>query len=79
MGMVLLFVVLPVALMVLAWRIKPLIGREHRARDPLGGGLVGTGFFGGHGLEPDAQVQREDTEPVRFDLSGLRRAERKSE
>lgn len=76
MSMFLLFVALPVALTLLAWRIKPLVGRENRPGDGHGGGLVGTGFFGGHGLDPDPQVQREDTEPVRFDLTSVAPAPR---
>lgn len=68
METLLLFVALPLALLVLAWRIRPLVGRGDRPGDGHGGGLAGTGMFGGHGLDPDPVAQREETGPLRFEL-----------
>lgn len=58
------------ALIVLAWRIKPLVRSDEGPRDALGGGLAAGGMFGGHGLDPDPVSVREDTERVRFNLDG---------
>lgn len=67
MSAVLIFLVLPLGLMALSRFIRP-VERDRRMGDPLGAGLAAGGMFGGHGLEPDEQVMREETEPVRFRL-----------
>jgi len=67
MTAILLFIVLPVALIVLSFFIKPM-DRDQRLGDQMGEGLVARGLFGDHGLQPDEVVIREDTEPVRFRL-----------
>lgn len=71
----LLFIVLPLALLLVAWRMKPLVPRDERRGDPLGGSLAAGGMFGGHGLEADRVSVREDTEQVRFDLDNLGKRE----
>ncbi|WP_309571014.1 hypothetical protein [Deinococcus sp.] len=72
---VLLFVVLPVILIVLAWRIKPLVPQDGRPGDAVGGSLVASGMFGSHGLEADPRSVPEDTETVRFDLTDVKARE----
>ncbi|SMB91236.1 hypothetical protein [Deinococcus hopiensis] len=67
MTAILIFLVLPLGLIVLSFFIRPL-DRDRRLGDPLGVSQVAGGLFGSHGLEPDEQVVREDTEPVRFQL-----------
>ncbi|AWT35025.1 hypothetical protein GCM10008956_22700 [Deinococcus arenae] len=69
----LLFIVLPIALIVLALRMKPLVPRDERSSDPLGASGAAGGMFGSHGLEADPVSVREDTERVQFDLSALPR------
>lgn len=71
----LLFIVLPLLLLLVAWRMKPLVPRDERRGDPLGGSLAAGGLFGGHGLEADGVSVREDTERVRFRLDDLRERE----
>lgn len=71
----LLFIVLPTALIVLALRMKPLVPRDERTHDPLGASGAAGGMFGSHGLEADPVSVREDTEQVRFDLTGLPKRE----
>lgn len=63
----LIFVALLVGLIVLSRFLRP-VQRDRRHGDPLGQSLAAGGMFGGHGLEPDEQAVREDTEPVRFKL-----------
>ncbi|MHA0040257.1 hypothetical protein [Deinococcus sp. PEB2-63] len=67
----LIFIVLPVVLIVLALRMKPLIPPDERTHDPLGASSVAGGMFGSHGLEADPVSVREDTEQVRFDLTAF--------
>lgn len=71
----LIFIVLPVVLIVVAWRMKPLVPRDGRPGDAVGGSLVAGGMFGPHGLEPDPVSVREETGPVRFDLSDVKARE----
>ena len=71
----LLFIVLPLALLVVAWRMKPLVPRDGAKTDPLGGSLAAGGMFGGHGLEADRVSIREETEQVRFHLDDLGKRE----
>ncbi|GAA5435256.1 hypothetical protein ACMT4L_11865 [Deinococcus sp. A31D244] len=71
MLMFLLFIALPTALIVLSFRIKPLVPADESPHDALGGSLAAGGLFGGHGLPADPRSVPEDTDPVRFDLSGL--------
>ncbi|MBB5377892.1 hypothetical protein HNQ07_003392 [Deinococcus metalli] len=71
----LLFIVLPLVLIVVAWRMKPLVPRDGRPGDAVGGSLAAGGMFGGHGLEPDARSVREDTEAPRFDFSDVKARE----
>lgn len=72
---VLIFVVLPLVLIVAAWRMKPLVPRDGRPGDAVGGSLVAGGMFGSHGLEPDPVSVPEDTDAVRFDLSDVKARE----
>ncbi|WP_221088968.1 hypothetical protein [Deinococcus aquaedulcis] len=69
---VLLFLVLPTALIALAFRVRPLVPPDEQRGDPMGQGLSAQGLFGGHGLAADERPVPEDTEPVRFDLSSVR-------
>ncbi|MCD0160764.1 MULTISPECIES: hypothetical protein [unclassified Deinococcus] len=66
-----LLIVLPAALIALSFRIRPLVPADEGPRDVLGVNLASGGLFGSHGLAADPRSVREDTEPVRFDLSGL--------
>lgn len=66
---VLIFIVLPVALIALAFRMKPLVETDRGRGDALGG------MFGSHGLAPDERAVREDTERVRFDLDQVKTRE----
>lgn len=63
----LIFIALPVGLIILSRFIRP-VPRDRRYGDAFGESLAAGGLFGGHGLEPDEQAVREDTEPVRFKL-----------
>ncbi|GGL04308.1 hypothetical protein [Deinococcus radiotolerans] len=72
----LMFIVLPIVLIVLALRMKPLVPPDERSRDPLGASGAAGGMFGSHGLDADPVSVREDTERVRFDLSDLPPRER---
>ncbi|WP_019584969.1 hypothetical protein [Deinococcus apachensis] len=63
----LIFIVLPVALIVLSLYIRPA-KRDPQAGDVLGASLAAGGMFGGHGLSPDERSIPEETEPVRFNL-----------
>lgn len=63
----LIFVVLPVALIVLSFFIRPA-ERDPGDGDVLGASLVAGGMFGGHGLSPDERTVAEETGPVRFKL-----------
>lgn len=68
-----IFVVLPVVLIALSFRIRPLVPRgrgEQSAFNQSHNGAM-SGLFGGHGLEPDPMSIKEDTEPVTFRLDGL--------
>ncbi|GGR48585.1 hypothetical protein GCM10008959_07130 [Deinococcus seoulensis] len=67
----LLFILIPTALIVLSFRMKPVVPPDESPHDALGGGLAATGLFGGHGLPADVRSVPEETAPVRFDLSGL--------
>ncbi|PNY80633.1 hypothetical protein [Deinococcus koreensis] len=71
----LLFIVLPLLLLVVAWRIRPLVPRDEHQTDPLGGSLAAGGMFGSHGLEADRVSVREETEQVRFRLDDLKERE----
>ena len=53
---VLIFVVLPIILTLLSFRIRPM---KDASGDTLGAGLVARGVFGGHGLAPDERVVAE--------------------
>lgn len=75
MEAVLIFIVLPIALIVLAFRIKPVVKHEDGLHDALGGGLAAGGMFGGHGLEADPVSQREETERVKFKLDDVKTRE----
>lgn len=55
---VLLFVALPVALIVLAFRIRPLVGTDWERGDAAGGMRAAGGMFGSHGLAPDVRSAR---------------------
>ncbi|CAM3377490.1 C-type cytochrome biogenesis protein CcmI [Deinococcus saxicola] len=68
MAAVLIFVVLPVALIVLAFKIKPLVDTHQTRGDALGGMRAAGDLFGSHGPAPDERSVREDTEPVRMNL-----------
>ncbi|MFC4452613.1 hypothetical protein [Deinococcus sonorensis] len=60
----LLFVVLPIVLIVLSFRIRP----AGATADPLGAGLAARGLFGGHDLHPDERTVPEDDAPRPFRL-----------
>ena len=66
---------LPLVLIVVAWRMKPLVPRDGRPGDAVGGSLVAGVMFGSHGLEPDPVSVPEDTEAIRFDLSDVKARE----
>lgn len=72
---VLIFIVLPVALIALAFRMKPLVETDRGRGDALGGMRAAGGMFGSHGLAPDERAVREDTERVRFDLDQVKTRE----
>lgn len=68
-----IFVVLPIALIALSFRIRPINPRgrgEQTAFNQSRNGAM-SGLFGGHGLEPDPVSMREETEPVVFRLDSL--------
>ena len=67
----LLFIALPVALIVLAFTIKPLVPPDRTRGDALGGAHAAGGMFGSHGLAPDERSVREETEPVRLKLDDV--------
>jgi hypothetical protein len=72
MAPVLIFIVLPIALIIWSFRIRPLVPRgrgEQTAFNQMISGSVNT-LFGGHGLQPDAVSVPEETEPVRLNLGG---------
>lgn len=71
----LIFTVLPVSLIAASFFIKPLVQPEKRHGDPFGAGLAAGALFGSHGLTPDEQVIREETEPVRFNLDDVKERE----
>ena len=75
MAAILIFIVLPLILIVVAWRLKPLVPRDGRPGDAVGGSLVASGMFGGHGLEPDPVSVREDTDAPKFDLTDVKARE----
>lgn len=68
---VLIFVALPVALIVLAFKIRPLVPPDRTRGDAMGGARAAGGMFGSHGLTPDERSVREDTEPVRLKLDDV--------
>lgn len=72
MSAFLIFIMLPIGLIVLAWRIKPVVNRDERPHDGVGGGLAAGGMFGHHGLTPDPVSQREETERVKFNLDDVK-------
>ena len=72
---VLIFIVLPVALIVLAFRIKPLVDTDRERGDAAGGMRAAGGMFGGHGLAPDQRTVREDTGRVRLNLDHVKTRE----
>lgn len=68
-----IFAVLPVVLIVLSFRVRPLVPRgrgEQTAFNQSHNGAM-SGLFGGHGLEPDPVSVKEETEPVTFRLDAL--------
>ncbi|GGO24092.1 hypothetical protein [Deinococcus humi] len=72
---ILIFIVLPVVLIVVAFRIKPLVDTDRGRGDALGGMRAAGGMFGSHGLAPDERSVAEDTERVRFDLDQIKARE----
>jgi hypothetical protein len=69
----LIFIVLPLALIALATRIRPLVPPDGTRGDAPGGMRAATGLFGGHGLAPDERVVPEETAPVRLNLAVVTR------
>ncbi|MDV6373369.1 hypothetical protein [Deinococcus arenicola] len=69
---ILIFIVLPLALIVLAFKIKPLAGQDETRGDALGGMRAAGGMFGSHGLAPDERSVREDTERIRLKLDDVK-------
>ncbi|OLV17073.1 hypothetical protein [Deinococcus marmoris] len=72
---VLIFIVLPVALIVLAFKIRPLVDTDQPRGDALGGMRAAGGLFGSHGLAPDERSVREDTERIRLNLDQVKARE----
>lgn len=70
---ILIFIVLPIALIVLAFKIKPLVGRDTTRGDALGGMRAAGGMFGSHGLAPDERTVREDPEGARLKLDDVKK------
>lgn len=68
MPAVLIFIVLPIVLLVTAWRIKPVKRDDDVHSDVLGAGLAARGLFGAHGLKSDPKVVPEESEPKPFKL-----------
>lgn len=71
----LIFVALPLALIVLAFKIKPLVPPDQTRGDAMGGARAAGGMFGSHGLSPDERSVREDTERVRLNLDQVKARE----
>lgn len=71
MSAFLIFIVLPVVLIVLSFRIKPLAQKDRRTGDGMGASQSARGMFGDHGLEPDPISIPEETEAVKFDLHDI--------
>ena len=68
-----IFAVLPVVLIALSFRVRPLVPRgrgEQTAFNQSHNGAM-SGLFGGHRLEPDPVSVKEETEPVTFRLDAL--------
>lgn len=72
MSAFLIFIVLPVVLIVLSFRIRPLVEKDRRTGDSMGAGQSARGMFGDHGLEPDPITIPAETEAVKFDLRAVK-------
>lgn len=70
-----IFIVLPLALVALAFRMRPLVEPDRERGDALGGMRAAGGMFGHHGLIPDERTVREDPERVRFNLDQVKTRE----
>lgn len=68
MPAVLVFIVLPIILIALSFRVRPLRRTDDTHSDVLGAGLAARGLFGDHGLKPDSTVVAEENEPKPFNL-----------
>jgi hypothetical protein len=65
---VLIFIVLPIVLIALSFRVRPLRRDDDTHSDVLGAGLAARGLFGDAGLKPDPKVVPEENEPTPFKL-----------
>ena len=72
---ILIFIVLPVALILLSFRIRPLVGTDRQRGDAAGGMRAATGMFGSHGLAPDERTVPEETGRVRLNLDHVKTRE----
>ena len=72
---VLIFIVLPVALLALAWRVRPVVDTSETPGDPYGAGLVARGLFE-KAVESRPLQNREEVEPVKYALGTLKRQQR---
>jgi hypothetical protein len=71
----LIFIVLPALLIVLAFRIRPLVETDSGRGDALGGMRAAGGMFGSHGLAPDERPVREETGRLRLNLDHVKTRE----
>jgi hypothetical protein len=72
---VLIFIVLPVALVIVAWRVRPAVDQSEKLGDPYGANLVARGLFEKQESRNGVQ-NREEGEPVAYSFGTLKRRRR---